>query len=348
MDKVAFITGITGQDGSYLAELLLNKGYTVHALVRRASTSNTSRIDHLLKQADETGLQLHIHLGDLSDSEQISNIIFNLRPDEVYNLAAQSHVCISYDCPAYTGDVTGIGATRILEAIKNCGKEIKYYQASSSEMFGSTQPPQNEITVFHPRSPYACAKVYAHYLTQNYRESYNLFACSGILFNHESHRRGENFVTRKITRGIAAILSGHQNGLVMGNLDAKRDWGYSPEYVQAMWMMLQQDKPDDYVIGTGESHSVREFLEIAFDYVDLDWQKYVSFDKKYFRPAEVDDLIADTRKAEFQLRWKPKVTFRDLMKIMVDSDMRAAGIEPIGDGDKLLARLYPDRWWATD
>lgn len=348
IDKTAFITGITGQDGSYLAELLLSKGYTVHALIRRASTSNTSRIDPLLQKIDEQGLPLYLHLGDLSDGEQISNIIFNLRPDEVYNLAAQSHVRVSYDCPAYTGDVTGIGAARILEAIRNCDKDIRYYQASSSEMFGSTRPPQNEQTVFHPRSPYACAKVYAHYLTQNYRESYNLFACSGILFNHESPRRGENFVTRKITRGIASILAGRQKSLVMGNLDAKRDWGYSPEYVQAMWMMLQQDKPDDYVIGTGESHSVREFLEIAFDYVGLDWQKYVKFDQKFFRPAEVDDLIADTRKAEAQLGWKPNVTFQDLMKIMVDSDMREIGLEPIGDGDEILARIYPDRWWTVD
>ena len=348
ISKTAFITGITGQDGSYLAELLLSKGYEVHGLVRRASTSNTSRIDDIVRRAETEGLPLHLHLGDLSESEQITNIILKYNPDEIYNLGAQSHVRVSFDCPAYTGDVTGLGAARILEAIRISGQDIKYYQASSSEMFGSTLPPQSETTVFHPRSPYSCAKVYAHYLTMNYRESYDMFACSGILFNHESPRRGENFVTRKITRGIASILAGKQDSLVMGNLDAKRDWGYSPEYVNAMWMMLQQDKPEDYVIGTGESHSVCEFIEKAFEYAGLDFEKYVSFDPKFFRPAEVDDLIADTKKAEKVLGWKPKIGFEELMKIMVDSDMRAVGLEPIGEGDTILSRVYPDRWWNTD
>ena len=348
ISKTAFITGITGQDGSYLAELLLSKGYEVRGLVRRASTSNTSRIDEIVHRAEVEGLPLHLHLGDLSESEQITNIILKYHPDEIYNLGAQSHVRVSFDCPAYTGDATGLGAARILEAIRISGQDIKYYQASSSEMFGSTLPPQSETTVFHPRSPYSCAKVYAHYLTMNYRESYDMFACSGILFNHESPRRGENFVTRKITRGIASILAGKQDSLVMGNLDAKRDWGYSPEYVTAMWMMLQQDKPEDYVIGTGESHSVREFIEKAFEYAGLDFEKYVSFDPKFFRPAEVDDLIADTKKAQKVLGWKPKIGFDELMKIMVDSDMRAVGIEPIGEGDAILSRVYPDRWWNTD
>lgn len=348
ISKTAFITGITGQDGSYLAELLLSKGYTVHGLIRRSSTSNTGRIDHLLSEKVSSTLPLYLHYGDLSDAEQIINIIINHHPDEIYNLAAQSHVRVSFDCPAYTGDVTGLGAARILEAIRNSGQDIRYYQASSSEMFGSTCPPQNESSTLHPRSPYGCAKVYAHYLTQNYREGYKMFACSGILFNHESPRRGENFVTRKITRGIAAIVAGKQDSLVMGNLDAKRDWGYSPEYVMAMWMMLQKDKPDDYVIGTGESHSVREFLEAAFAYVGLNWENYVSFDPRLFRPAEVDDLIADTRKSEKVLGWKPKITFVDLMKIMMDADMRAAGIAPVGEGDHLLKKVYPDKWWSVD
>lgn len=348
MTKTALITGITGQDGSYLAELLLSKGYAVHGLIRRSSSINTTRIEHLIAAADSSDIPFFLHYGDLSDGEQINNIIYRVLPDEVYNLAAQSHVRISFDCPVYTGDVTALGVARILESIRNCGKQIKYYQASSSEMFGSAKPPQNESTVFHPRSPYSCAKVYGHYLVQNYRESYNTFACSGILFNHESPRRGENFVTRKITRGIAAIIAGKQNQLVMGNLDAKRDWGYSPEYVQAMWKMLQMEKPDDYVIGTGESHSVREFIESAFSYAGLNFDDYVSFDKKFFRPAEVDDLIADTTKSTIQLNWKPKLTFTDLMKVMVDSDMRALGLEPMGEGDEILRKLYPDRWWAKD
>lgn len=343
MSKIALLTGITGQDGSYLAELLLSKGYDVHGLIRRASTTNTQRIDHYIQHKNLT-----LHFGDLTDGEQINNLIFNVKPDEIYNLGAQSHVRISFECPAFTGDATGLGAARILEAIRQSGRPIRYYQASSSEMFGSTRPPQNEETVFHPRSPYSCAKAYAHYLTQNYRESYQMFACSGILFNHESPRRGDNFVTRKITKGIAAIAAGKQDSLIMGNLDARRDWGYSPEYVEAMWMMLQQDKPDDYVIGTGESHSVQEFIEAAFEYADLDFNRYVSFDKKFFRPAEVDDLIADTRKAQKLLSWKPRITFTELMKIMVDSDMRAAGLEPVGDGDAILAKLYPNRWWTAD
>ena len=298
MTKTAFITGITDQDGSYLAELLLSKGYAVHGLIRRSSYINTTRIEHLIAAADSSDIPFFLHYGDLSDGEQINNIIYRVLHDEVYNLAAQRHVLVSFNCHVYTGDVTAIGVfARILKSIRNCGKQIKYYQASSSEMFGSTKTPQNETTVFHPRSSYSCSKVYGHYLMQNYRESYNPFACLGILFNHESPRKVENFVTRKITRGIAAILTRNQNQLVMGNLDAKRDWVYSHEYVQAMWQMLQIGKPDDYVIGTGESNSVLEFIESAFSYVGLHFDNYVSFDKKFLRQAGVDDLIADTIKS---------------------------------------------------
>jgi GDPmannose 4,6-dehydratase len=346
--KKALITGITGQDGSYLAELLLSKGYEVHGLVRRASTFNTGRIDHIYVDPHEPGAQLFLHYGDLSDSEQIANIIYNTKPDEVYHLGAQSHVRVSFDSPEYTGNVTGLGTTRILESIRRSGNKIRFYQASSSEMFGGAQPPQDEETTFVPRSPYACAKVYAYWMVRNYREGYGMFATNGILFNHESPRRGETFVTRKITRGIAAILAKKANSLYLGNLDAKRDWGFSPEYVEAMWRMLQAQNPDDFVVGTGETHSVREFLVAAFAYADLDMEKYVKIDPKYFRPTEVDVLIGDARKAEQILGWKPDVKFFDLVRIMLDADIRAAGLEAPGEGDEIIAKKFPHKWWKGD
>jgi GDPmannose 4,6-dehydratase len=346
--KKALITGLTGQDGSYLAEFLLSKGYEVHGLIRRASTFNTGRIDHIYVDAHEPGAQLFLHYGDLSDSEQLSNIIVNIQPDEVYHLGAQSHVRMSFDMPEYTGNVTGLGTTRILEAIRRSRKPIRFYQASSSEMFGGASPPQNEETRFIPRSPYACAKVYAHWMVKNYREGYNLFATNGILFNHESPRRGETFVTRKITRGIAQILAKKAKVIYLGNLDVKRDWGFSPEYVEAMWMMLQTSVPDDFVIGTGETHSVREFLETAFDYADLDITKHVQFDKKYYRPTEVEELIADTGKSSRILGWIPKVKFKDLVMIMIDADLRGAGIDAPGKGDAIIAKKFPKKWWKGD
>ncbi len=346
--RKALITGLTGQDGSYLAELLLSKGYEVHGLIRRASTFNTSRIDPIYVDPHEAGARLFMHYGDLSDSEQIANIIYNTKPDEVYHLGAQSHVRVSFNSPEYTGNVTGLGTTRILESIHRSGHSIRFYQASSSEMFGGAQPPQNEETAFVPRSPYACAKVYSYWMVRNYREGYNMFATNGILFNHESPRRGETFVTRKITRGIAAILAKKDKYLYLGNLDAKRDWGFSPEYVEAMYLMLQAEKPDDFVIGTGETHSVREFLELAFDYVSLDLDTHVRIDPKYFRPTEVDVLIGDAKKAERTLGWKPKIRFNDLVKIMIDADLRAAGLEIPGEGDRIIDRNFPEKWWKGD
>jgi len=345
MDR-ALITGITGQDGSYLAEFLLAKGYEVHGLIRRASTFNTGRIDHIYQDPHEPDARLFLHYGDLSNSEQLANLIYNIQPDEIYHLGAQSHVRVSFDMPEYTGDVTGLGTTRILEAIRRSGIKTKFYQASSSEMFGNSPPPQNENTPFRPRSPYACAKVYAYWMTRIYREGYGLFACNGILFNHESPRRGETFVTRKITRAIANILAGRQKKLYLGNLKAKRDWGYAPEYVEAMWLMLQQEKPDDYVIGTGEAHSVQEFVEEAFSYVDLDWREYVEIDPRYFRPTEVEFLLADASKAREELGWEPKITFRELVRIMVDADMEAVGLKPIGEGKKILEEKFTGwhRW----
>ncbi|MGV8129878.1 MAG: GDP-mannose 4,6-dehydratase [Methanolinea sp.] len=353
MTKKAFITGITGQDGSYLTELLLSKGYEVHGMIRRSSSLNTSRICHLFPEAEIAGTSkgnsgLFLHYGDLSDSEQISNIMNTVKPDEVYNLAAQSHVRVSFDTPEYTGNITGLGTTRLLEAARRSNSGVKFYQASSSEMFGGTNPPQNEETPFYPRSPYACAKVYSYWMTRNYREGYDIFACNGILFNHESPRRGETFVTRKITRGIARISAGKEKILSLGNLDAKRDWGFSPEYVECMWRMLQQKKAGDYVIGTGETHSVAEFVDAAFDYAGLDKAKHVRIDQKYFRPTEVDVLIADPRKAEENLGWRAKVKFEDLVKIMVDADMREFGVEPIGEGDKILEKRLGKKWWRGD
>jgi GDPmannose 4,6-dehydratase len=344
----ALITGITGQDGSYLAEFLLSKGYEVHGIIRRASTFNTARIDHIYVDPHDPHARFFLHYGDISDSEQISNIVYNIKPHEVYHLAAQSHVRVSFDVPEYTGNVTALGTTRILDAIKRSGKSIRFYQASSSEMFGNSPPPQNEETPFRPRSPYAAAKLYAYWMTLNYREGYGLFACNGILFNHESHRRGETFLTRKVTMAIANILAEKQKTLYLGNLDAKRDWGYAPEYVEVMWKILQLDKPEDFVIGTGEAHSVREFVEKAFSYVDLRFEEHVEIDPRYFRPTEAEELVADPRKAEKKLGWVSKIKFEDLVKIMVDADMRKIGLEPIGEGDEILEKRFSSRWWKVD
>jgi GDPmannose 4,6-dehydratase len=338
--KKALITGITGQDGSYLAELLLSKGYEVHGIIRRASTFNTSRIDHIYEDPNQAGARLFLHHGDLSSTEWILNLIYTLAPEELYHLAAQSHVRVSFDIPEYTGDVTGMGTTRLLEAVRRCGGKTKFYQASSSEMFGSAPAPQNENTAFQPRSPYAVAKVYSHWMTRIYREGYGLFAANGILFNHESPRRGETFVTRKITRGVAAIVAGKADALHLGNLDAKRDWGYAPEYVEAMWTMLQREKADDFVIGLGEAHSVQEFLEEAFGYAGLDWKKYVKISERYKRPLEVDTLIADTNKAREKLGWAPRIGFKDLVAIMVDADLERAGLKSPGAGKTVLEKKF--------
>src|SRR6266508_2895939 len=322
MSKKALITGITGQDGSYLAELLLSKGYDVHGIIRRASTFNTGRLEPIYDDPHSGRARLLLHHGDLSDASALARLIGKIQPDEIYNLAAQSHVRVSFDSPEYTTDIGATGTVRLLEAIRETGIRPRFYQASSSEMFGKVQEvPQTERTPFYPRSPYGCAKVYAHWITVNYRESYGLFACNGILFNHESPRRGETFVTRKITRAVAHIQAGLQDKLYLGNLDAKRDWGYAREYVTAMWLMLQQDKPDDYVVATGEIHSVREFAEAAFSHAGLDWQHYVELDRKYNRPAEVDLLIGDASKAKRILGWEPKTTFKDLVRLMVEADV---------------------------
>jgi GDPmannose 4,6-dehydratase len=357
------ITGITGQDGSYLTEFLLSKGYEVHGLIRRSSTFNTGRIDHIYTDPHVKGTKLFLHYGDLSDSGQLTNLIYNIQPDEIYHLGAQSHVKVSFDMPEYTGDITALGTTRLLEAVRKSGIKTKCYQASSSEMFGVAPPPQNEKTPFYPRSPYAAAKVYAYWMTVNYREGYNMFACNGILFNHESPRRGETFATRKITRAIANIIAGNQKKLHLGNLNAKRDWGFAPDYVECQWLMLQQDVPDDYVIGTGESHSVRDFVEETFNYagIEIEWKGkgreekgiirsltsiltsiltvgdvLVEIDPRYFRPTEVDFLLADASKAKKILGWKTRVTFKELVKIMVDADMELIGLNSPGEGEKIL------------
>ena len=360
--KVALITGITGQDGSYLAELLLSKGYEVHGIIRRSSTFNTHRIDHIYVDPHEPNARLFLHYGDLSDPGILTEIIWNVKPDEIYNLGAQSHVKVSFEMPEYTGNIDALGTLRLLEAIRRSGIKTRFYQASSSEMFGASPPPQNERTPFYPRSPYAVAKVYAFWITVNYREAYNIFACNGILFNHESPRRGETFVTRKITRALAHILAGKQKKLYLGNLYAKRDWGFAPEYVEAMWLMLQQESPQDYVIGTGESHSVKEFVNTAFEYagVELEWKGkgvdekgvvksvdsrwerilkpgrvVIEVDPRYFRPTEVEFLQADIAKARAKLGWEPRVTFDELVKIMVDYDMKLVGLEPVGKGIRI-------------
>ena len=327
MRKKAFITGITGQDGSYLTELLLEKGYEVHGLVRRASTMNRGRIDHLNSFEHGPDQRLFLHYGDLADSVSLVKLLYSLQPDEIYNLAAQSHVRVSFDVPEYTADITGVGAARILEAIieSGIGKKVRYYQASSSEMFGKVQAvPQTESTPFYPRSPYGCAKLFAHWLTINYRESYNLFACSGILFNHESPRRGESFVTRKITLAAARIKKGLQKELYLGNLDSERDWGYAKEYVEGMWLMLQQEKPDDYVLATNETHTIRAFLDATFGHLNLDWHEHVKFDERHLRPAEVDLLIGDYSKAQQQLGWEPNTRMKALAVLMVDADLAIA------------------------
>ncbi len=338
--KRALITGITGQDGSYLSEFLLEQGYEVHGIIRRTSTFNTDRIDHIYEDPHKEGVRLFLHYGDLTDGTTLRRILEEVQPVEIYNLGAQSHVRVSFDSPEYTVDAVGMGTLRLLEAIRDyqhrTGIQVRFYQAGSSEMYGLVQAiPQTETTPFYPRSPYACAKVYAHWQTVNYRESYDLFACNGILFNHESPRRGETFVTRKITRAVAGIVAGKQKKIYMGNLDAKRDWGYAKDYVKAMWLMLQKDQPDDYVIATGETHSVREFLELAFSYVNLNWEDYVEFDERYLRPSEVELLIGDSTKARQNLGWTPSVTFEELVSLMVEADLQALGhTSPNGNGSQ--------------
>ncbi|MEW5766914.1 MAG: GDP-mannose 4,6-dehydratase [bacterium] len=330
--KKALITGITGQDGSYLTEFLLDKGYEVHGIVRRASSFNRGRIDHIYQNPDYFQTRLKLFYGDLNDASSLNRILRVSQPDEIYNLGAQSHVRVSFDVPEYTGEVVALGTLRLLDAIRDTGLSPKFYQASSSELFGKVaEIPQKETTPFYPRSPYACAKAYAYYIVRNYRESYDFFACNGILFNHESPRRGETFVTKKITMAVARIKLGLQEKLFMGNLEAKRDWGYAPDYVEAMWLMLQQEEPDDYVIATGETHSVKEFLEEAFGSVDLDWHDYVEIDPRYLRPAEVDLLVGDATKAREKLGWQPRVTFKELVRIMVEADLELTKKEVIGN-----------------
>lgn len=348
--KSALITGITGQDGSYLAELLLHKGYEVHGLIRRTSTFNTRRIDHIYHDPHANGenVSLFLHYGDMAATDSLLDVIHTVKPDEIYHLAAQSHVRVSFDMAEYTGDVTGLGTTRILEAIRKSGLKSKFYQASSSEMFGGAKPPQNEETPFVPRSPYAAAKLYAYWMAKNYREGYGMFTVNGILFNHESPRRGETFVTRKITRALAAIKAGKQDILYLGNLDSKRDWGYAPEYLEAMHLMLQQETPDDYVVGTGESHSIREFLDEAFGYVGLNWHDYVKIDPRYFRPTEVDYLMADPSKAKRLLGWEPRIKFHELVRIMVDADLELMGLDKPGEGKQIIEEKFGGwhRWEA--
>jgi GDPmannose 4,6-dehydratase len=330
MTKTALITGITGQDGSYLAEFLLAQGYTVHGLIRRASTFHTQRLDHLYQDPHDPEARLFLHYGDLTDASQLTNLFYEVRPDEVYHLGAQSHVQVSFELPDYTGDVTALGTVRLLEALRKSGVHCRLYQASSSEMFGEAPAPQHERTAFRPRSPYAAAKVYAYWMVRNYREGYGLFACNGIMFNHESPRRGETFVSRKITRAVAAIRAGRQQTLYLGNLDAQRDWGYAPEYVEGMWRLLQHDTPQDLVFGTGETHTVREFVQEAFGAVDLDWQAYVVIDPRYLRPTEVPVLQADASAAKRILGWEAGVSFRELVRLMVDADLEAAGVAAPG------------------
>ncbi len=347
--KIALISGVTGQDGSYLAEFLLDKGYEVHGIIRRASTFNTGRIDHIYQDPHLNKVRFFLHHGDLTDTGNIEKLVNQIKPDEIYHLGAMSHVKVSFDMPEYTANTTALGTLRILEAIKNLNKPIKFYQASSSEMFGASPTPQNEKTCFHPRSPYAVSKVFAYHMTRLYREAYGIFACNGILFNHEGSRRGETFVTRKITRGIARIKAGLDKKIYLGNLNAKRDWGFALEYVEAMFLMLQQPKPDDYVIATGESHSVRDFLKEAFEYAGLgDWQNYVEIDPRYLRPAEVEILIGDPTKAKEKLGWEAKIKFKDLVKIMIDTDFKKLNLKAPGEGDKILKENFPNKWWKID
>ena len=346
MPKRALITGITGQDGSFLAELLLHKGYEVFGIIRRSSSFNTDRIDHLYQDPHEAETRLRLIYGDLNDSSSLNQILQQVQPDEIYNLGAQSHVRVSFDVPEYTGEVTGLGTVRLLEAIRTIGLRTKFYQASSSELFGNVvEVPQTERTPFYPRSPYGCAKAYAYYITVNYRESYGLFASNGILFNHESERRGETFVSRKITRAATRIKLELQEQLFLGNLDARRDWGYAPDYVEAMWLMMQAEEPDDYVIATGETHSIREFLDEAFGYLDLDWKKFVEIDPRYYRPAEVDLLLGDASKARRVLGWKPKIGFKELVRLMVDHDLELARQEKATQ--QIKGALLPQRRWGA-
>jgi GDPmannose 4,6-dehydratase len=343
MQKKALITGFTGQDGSYLAELLLSKGYEVHATTRGSSDINYSRVQPILEQES-----LMIHHADLTDQPTLNKILIKVRPQEIYNLAAQSHVHLSREMPEHTADVTALGVIRLLEIVRNNGLDTKFYQASSSEMFGSAAPKQSESTGFAPRNPYACAKTFAYWMVHNYRRDYGLFACNGILFNHESPRRGEQYVTRKITYALAQIVAGLRKDLHLGNLDARRDWGFAPEYVEVMWKMLQRSEADDYVIGTGTTHTVREFLDLAFDYAGLDVEEHVTVDEGLFRPPEQNVLVADSRKASKMLDWEPTITFPELVKIMVDADLRRQGVPPIGEGDDVLRRKFPGRWWGAD
>jgi GDPmannose 4,6-dehydratase len=340
MPKRALITGITGQDGSYLTEWLLAHDYEVHGVIRRASSFNTGRLDHIYQDPHAPDKRLYLHYGDLSCSEQLNNLIYNVEPEEIYHLGAQSHVKVSFEAPEFTGDITGLGTTRILEAVRRSGIKTRFYQASSSEMFGNAPAPQNELTPFLPRSPYAAAKVYSYWMTVNYREAYGIFASNGILFNHESPRRGETFVSRKISRAVASILAGKQSKLYLGNLQARRDWGYTPEYVEAIWRILQQPAPGDYVVGTGETHTVQEFVEEAFGYVNLDWKERVEVDPRYFRPTEVDNLQADATKIRRELQWEPRVTFTELVRIMIDADMEHAGLKPIGEGIRIMGAKF--------
>jgi GDPmannose 4,6-dehydratase len=337
--STALITGATGQDGSYLTEFLLGKGYEVHGLKRRASSFNTERLDHVYQDVHQAGAHLFLHYADLTDGSSLATLLYDIRPDEIYNLGAQSHVKVSFEVPEFTADVVACGTLRLLEAMRRTGVKCRFYQASSSEMFGSAPPPQSETTPFHPRSPYACAKVFGHDITVNYRESYGLHASSGILFNHESPRRGETFVTRKITRAVAHIKFGVQRKLYLGNLEARRDWGYAPDYVRAMWLMLQRERPGDYVVGTGEAHTVRELVELAFAQAGLDWEEHVEVDPRYFRPAEVDYLCADASKARSMLGWEPTVTFRELVRIMVEADMRAVEARLKGGAEALQVEV---------
>ncbi len=350
--KKALITGVTGQDGSYLAEFLLYKGYEVHGIIRRASTFNTSRIEHIIVDEQHTpGAKFFFHYGDMTDATNLISLVQKIKPDEIYNLAAQSHVKVSFESPEYTANADGLGTLRLLEAIRLLGleKKTKLYQASTSELFGKVMEiPQSETTPFYPRSPYAAAKIYAYWITKNYREAYNMFTSNGILFNHESPRRGETFVTRKITRAIARIKAGKEKHVWLGNIEAKRDWGFAPEYVESMWQMMQQENPDDFVIGTGETHSVKEFLQEAFSYVGLNMEDHLKVDLFYFRPTEVDLLVANPAKAKATLGWESKIKFKDLVKIMIDADMRAIGLVPPGQGDKILAEKFPNRWWKKD
>ncbi|MGB2706278.1 MAG: GDP-mannose 4,6-dehydratase [Candidatus Omnitrophota bacterium] len=348
MSKKALITGITGQDGSYLAEFLLHKGYEVHGIIRRSSTFNTGRLEHIYVDPHASKAHLFLHYGDLSNSEQVSNIVYNVQPDEIYHLAAQSHVRVSFDMPEYTGDVVALGTTRILETLRRSSRKARFYQASSSEMFGLSPSPQNEKTPLMPRSPYAAAKAYAYWMVVNYRDGYNMFATNGVLFNHESPRRGETFVTRKVTKAVANIVAGRQKKLYIGNLKARRDWGYAPEYVEIMWKILQQKSPCDYVIGTGRTRSVEDLVRLAFGYAGLDYKKYIEIDRHYFRPTEINELVADCDKAKKELGWQPKIQLEDLVKIMVDSDMRSVGLKPVGGGEAVLKEKFPGKWWKAD